>query len=304
MTERFCGFAGIIGFGYETEPIQRRFSPQKLRWMGGGRERNIIAPLDATFVVADSLGLNDLKVKFHHYARLNSTQTKAEELAKLGAPEGTVVLATMQLAGRGRWGRAWLSPRGGLWVSMVLRPKLSAHHVQLLGLAMALSIVNALTKRFGLKAGIRWPNDVIVKEKKIAGILVEASFEGDRVEHVILGLGVNVNNQLDQFPRSLRPRVTSVSLELRKKVASKPLLETILSEFESRYRQVANGTQRLQHEIRNHTVTLGRRVRVQQPDSTLEGEAVDLDSAGGLILRFMDGSTRCFYAGEVFHLEQ
>ena len=233
-------------------------------------------------------------VIFHR--ELASTQEVARKLALEGAGEGTVVLAEKQTAGRGRVGRSWSSPPGGVYLSLILRPKLAPPEALRLSLLAGVAVARAIQKVSGLEPRLKWPNDVLIESKKVAGILCELGAETDQVNYVILGTGVNVNNDP---PEELSEVATSLKQELGREIPRTDFIRVLLPELESLYRRlVQEGFEPIRQAWRGLSSTLGSRVMVSSLGEVLQGEALDIDEDGALILRTFDG-LRKVVAGDV-----
>ncbi|MEM1691470.1 MAG: biotin--[acetyl-CoA-carboxylase] ligase [Thermofilaceae archaeon] len=229
----------------------------------------------------------------------SSTQEVAAALAEAGAGEGTVVVAEEQTAGRGRLGRSWVSPRGGLWFTVLLRPE-SLRLSHLLSLTAGVAVARSLRELFGVDAGLKWPNDVLVEGRKVAGILVEGSVEADRIRYALLGVGINVNNDL---PPELRGSASSLKEFTGRPLPRVPLLLKVLKELDRAYSSLRSGAvESVLGEWRRLSVTLGKRVKVLSSDGVFEGVALDIDEWGGLLVESRDGGQRVFYAGDIVHL--
>jgi BirA family biotin operon repressor/biotin-[acetyl-CoA-carboxylase] ligase len=226
---------------------------------------------------------------------LGSTQDLARRLARSGAPEGTVVLVSRQTAGRGRLGRSFISPRGGLYFTVVLRPALE--HLRPLPIVAGLAVTRGLERAAGLRTVLKWPNDVLVGGRKICGILVESELAGQAVNFVLLGIGVNVNADMSTYPE-VAAIATSAAAEAGREVSREALAAAILNELEDLYLAVQAG-QWVQDEWRARLETLGRQVRVTCGETVEEGLAEDVDGEGSLILRRPDGSRVTIAAGDV-----
>lgn len=228
-----------------------------------------------------------------------STQDVAKELAVREAPEGTVVIARRMVAGRGRAGRRWEAPEGGLWFTIVLRPE-GIEGVQILSLLGGVAVARALRKLLGVVPYLKWPNDVLVDGKKVAGILAEGAFLGSRVNYVLLGVGINVNNPL---PAELK----SIAITLKEVVGSElpiaDVLAHVLSEIGELYALLRAGRKDLILDSwREMSCTLGKAVRVVLPDNrSITGVAKDVDIDGNLIVDTGCGIVRVD-AGDVIHL--
>lgn len=252
-------------------------------------------------------------VDFHE--EIGSTQERAGVLAREGAPHGTLVIARMQKGGRGRFGRRWGSPRGGIWMSLVLRPEIPARFAPRITQAAAVAAAKALWS-FGVEARIKWPNDLLVvkpgkPEAKVCGILAEAGAEdisakhpgsgGARLDFVILGVGVNAN--LDPGDLQVTNReITTIRSELGRDVDLVQLLSTLLSSLDAELKKIEDFPAILD-DWRALNCTLGRLVRVERFGEVLEGRAADLSPEGALLLETPEGMIELF-EGEVEHLRQ
>jgi BirA family transcriptional regulator, biotin operon repressor / biotin---[acetyl-CoA-carboxylase] ligase len=236
---------------------------------------------------------------------LRSTQQRARELAQAGTPHGTLVVAGVQTGGRGRLGRPWGSPKGGLWMSLVLRPEFDASLASRITQTAAVGVAKALWE-LGLEARIKWPNDLLAGGKKICGILAESSAEtrqakGRRLDYLVLGVGMNAN--LDPAELRVQNReVTTIRSELGRDVDPLELLRALLSNLDAELDRVEDFGAILE-DWRNLNCTLGEKVRVRRFGETLEGLAVDLSPEGALLLATPQGTVELF-EGEIERLRQ
>ena len=232
---------------------------------------------------------------FYPFRMLTSTQDELRRLADSGAPEGTVVVTDHQTRGRGRQGRAWLDePGANLLVSVLLRPPIPAAQVPRLSLLAALAAADGLTAATGVTVGICWPNDLQVRERKVAGILAEAAATGDRVSHATLGIGINVNQT--EFAADLSRPATSLALEAGRQLDREMLLEALLASLDRWYaRYLREGFSPVREGWRRASVTLGRPV----DGGGITGIAEDLDEDGALLVRVPEGGLARLVAGEV-----
>lgn len=237
--------------------------------------------------------------KVYHYRETDSTNRLAREFGERGAPEGIVVIAESQQSGRGRLARKWFSPPGGIWFSLLLRPRMLPQQAQLLTLASAVAAVEATTATSGLAPGIKWPNDLLLAGRKLAGILTEVSAETDLVHYLVLGVGVNANIPAEAFPAELQGTATSLLAESGRAVDRAAWLRCFLQGFEKRYVAAQSGQfAALPAEWRRYSLTLGREVTVYLPGRSVEGTAVDIDEHGALQVRTAVG-VETFPAGEI-----
>lgn len=239
------------------------------------------------------LNTHDMGRTLHAHEELTSTSDLAKELAEEGAEHGEVVIAEVQTAGRGRRGRAWASPpRRNVYFSVVLRPDLPPSRAPELTLVASLAVCDAL-RQAGVDAGIKWPNDVLVGGRKIAGILTELAAEPDRVHWVVLGVGVNVNARPEDFPPELRGEATSVLIE-RGEPAPRALFAaaclTALEDWLDVHEE--QGFEAIRRAWRDRSVTLGREVTVRADGQELVGVAEDVDEHGALLIRTETGLER------------
>lgn len=249
--------------------------------------------------VRHGLGGRRLGRKVQYVETVGSTQDEARRLADAGAPEGTLVVAEEQRAARGRLGRSYFTPAGGLWFSLVLRPRRSPEEVVLLSLLTGVAVHRAIEATTGLAPVIKWPNDLLLGDRKLAGILIEMASEQDVLHYVVAGVGVNVNLARADFPMELQPIATSLSEALGRKVARVPLLQRILERMEDLYdRYLAEGGRVALDAWRALPSTLGRRVVVEELQERWEGVAVDLDEEGRLLVRDDDGAVHRVLAGD------
>ncbi len=233
------------------------------------------------------------------HARLASTNTEAMERAAAGAPHGAAVLADEQTAGRGRQGRPWHSPPGAnLYLSAVLRPKIRPAEAPTLSLAAAVGLAAGLTPFLPQPPLLKWPNDLLVRDRKLSGVLVEMSASATRVNHVVLGLGVNVN--LHQLPAELAELATSLRLEAGAPVDREEVCASVLNHLEPWIeRLVECGPAPILAAWEERSGWLGRRVTVSRPDASFSGVALGLDPSGALRLRLDDGTEKVVVAGDV-----
>jgi len=245
--------------------------------------------------VRDGLTTTFVGRRLEYRAVLGSTQDLARELAQAGAPEGTVVLSGRQTAGRGRLGRSFISPQGGLYLTVVLRPALE--HLRPLPIIAALAVARGLEQVAGLRTALKWPNDVLVGGRKICGILLDSDLMGQTVNYVLLGIGVNVNADMSAYPEIVAI-ATGAAAEAGREVSREALAAAVLNELEGLY-LAAQAGRPVQDEWRARLETLGRQVRVTSGQTVEEGLAEGVYSDGGLILRRPDGSRVSIAAGDV-----
>ncbi len=235
---------------------------------------------------------------------VGSTNDIARRLAEEGAPEGTVVTAESQTQGRGRRGRPWASTPGkSLLFSIVLRPKLPPDELPKITLAAAVAVARTC-RTFRIKAGIKWPNDLLVDGRKLCGILTETAPKKDKMTPVVLGIGINLHQTTRDFLKELRPIATSCFLATGRKVKNALFFQELLRELESTYGWLTNGDlDRVLLEWRKNSVSLGKRVKVTQANGVFVGEAFDIDGIGALLVKTGMGKVERVLSGDVEVLE-
>jgi BirA family biotin operon repressor/biotin-[acetyl-CoA-carboxylase] ligase len=235
------------------------------------------------------------------FEQTTSTNDVAEKLARDGVKEGAVVFAESQTRGRGRLGRAWLSPaHKGLWFSVLLRPNLHPQETTQLTVISATALRRAIKTVAGLSAEIKWPNDLLLGGKKVAGILTEMSAEMDRVRHVILGIGVDVNQGAEEFPPELRKTATSLKMESGREISRAELAVEILRELDFDYARIGAGKfSEVADEWEAACATIGRDVTVHVGDRRFRGHAESLDDDGALLIRTEHGHLERIIGGDV-----
>jgi BirA family biotin operon repressor/biotin-[acetyl-CoA-carboxylase] ligase len=235
-----------------------------------------------------------------YYATVGSTNDVVRALAVTGAPEGIVVVADAQTAGRGRKGRHWLAPAGTcLLFSLLLRPPLLPQHCQRLTMACSLALAEAVEAHTRLPVGLKWPNDLLIRGRKVGGILMELGIEGGQLQYAIVGIGLNVNPDFaTPEMASLAGQATSLAQEKGLSLAREALLASILNQLEKRYARLCDGWS--PHKLWEDRLTmLGRQVALFNADGRLEGWAEGVDPDGALLLRLEDGRTVRVLAGDV-----
>lgn len=235
------------------------------------------------------------------FEQTTSTNDVIEKLARDGVKEGAVVFAEAQTQGRGRLGRKWMSPaHKGLWFSVLLRPELRPQAATQLTVASATALRSAIQQQTGLKTEIKWPNDILVSGKKVAGILTELSAELDRIKYVVVGIGVDVNWNVADFPADLKSQATSLKIELGKPVARVELAAAILRELDREYcRVLAGDFAAVASDWEQHCATLGQRLVIRLGDRRVCGRAESLGEDGALLVRTEHGHLERIVGGDV-----
>ncbi|HEY3347452.1 MAG TPA: biotin--[acetyl-CoA-carboxylase] ligase [Nitrospirota bacterium] len=238
--------------------------------------------------------------KIYCLSETDSTNTFASRLAAQGEPDGTVVLSEYQSAGRGRLGRKWISPPGvNIYMSVILRPEIPPDEAPLATLMAAVALAKAVRGLYELDARIKWPNDLLIGGKKAAGILTEMSAEPERVRHIIIGIGIDVNMPAGEFPEELRGISTSVKLELGRESNRAELVRRLIAELEGGYADLRAGRRgNITAQWKELSCTLGRMVRINTLRGERYGFAEDITEDGGLVLT-QDGEREVITSGDV-----
>ena len=234
----------------------------------------------------------DAPFELEYHERIESTNGRARELAGDGH-ENMVVLADAQTGGRGRLDREWASPSGGIWLSVLIRPTVPATHAPLFTLAGAVATARAI-RELGVDARIKWPNDVLVDGKKVAGILTEMEGEADRISWLVVGIGLNANVDVDALPDDRN--VTSLAAEIGP-VERRDATQRLLSEFY----ELQTNTDAILPAWRDLAATLGNEVRIATPSGDVVGEAVDIEFPGALVVETTAGR-KTVTVGDCEHL--
>ena len=233
------------------------------------------------------------------YDTIDSTNTRAKELAKNGAVHGTVLVAGTQTGGRGRMGRSFLSPTGGVYLSVILRPDCLPEQLMHLTCAAAVAGCKAVEQACGVCPDIKWTNDLVWGRKKLGGILTELGLDGaGNVDYAIIGIGINCEKTED-FPKELQDTVTSIREISQHGCPASMLSAKLIEAIYETDQLLFTGKQEMLDYYREHCITLGKEIKVIRGDSVNYGTALDLDADGGLLVRFVDGSEKIVASGEV-----
>ncbi len=228
-----------------------------------------------------------------YFEEIDSTNRIARELAQQGAPEGTVIRAARQTAGRGRLGRAFHSPQGGLYLSVILRPTVRADELLALTAGVAVAVHRAL-RDFGITASIKWVNDLFVGGRKVCGILCEGQFCGETPDFIIAGIGVNLQPD-PALPEALRPIVTDLLTETGRRVSSEGCAQHILTHMQEILRNLTDRS--FMAEYRDFSATLGHDVQILQGDRCCIAHAIGYTDDAALIVRHSDGTEEILQSG-------
>ncbi len=246
------------------------------------------------------LKTNFIAHTIYHYNTLNSTNTKAKELSDK-ANDGSIVISEIQEGAHGRFDRAWVSPKGGLWFSMILKPIIEPYKASKLTQIAAASIISVLKNKYNINAQIKWPNDLYINNKKFCGILTEMKCDLDRIDHIIIGIGINVNLTKDNFSDDLLDIATSLKIENDISYDRNELLAHILSEFEKLYLNYVNTndfTPTLKI-CRENSIILKKDAYIVTLNKKEKVTCIDIDDDGNLIIQDKDGNIKSIFSGEV-----
>jgi BirA family biotin operon repressor/biotin-[acetyl-CoA-carboxylase] ligase len=226
-----------------------------------------------------------------HFPVLPSTNAYLKPLAAVGEPEGLIVLADEQTAGTGRLNRVWHSPKGGLYFSSLVRPmSIAASDTPLITLTTGIAVAKVLNSALGIDAKLKWPNDVLLDDRKVGGILVESAFIGSDIEYAVIGIGINANITSSDFPKSLRRSVTSLQEKLIQPIDLPRLFEYLVGQLEFWYLKLRDkGFKAIEPHYRRLCSTLGKQVTVDLEEKQVAGLAKALNADGSLIIQTTEG---------------
>ena len=244
----------------------------------------------------------------YYFDSIDSTQNQALKMADDPVNNGTVIIAAKQTGGKGRSGRKWISPKGGIWLSIILQPKFDISITTLFPIASALALSNALEKTLKISPELKWPNDLTIKGKKIAGMLVDVSLESNRIENMVLGVGINFDVDTKQIEKVLKDSsnfygVASLS-EQKKKIKPIQLVQTFLVELEKIYDLLnTKQTKKIISEWTKRSSTIGKNVVLDTRDGKIKGKALKIDEDGALVVSD-NGKINRIIAGDIIHLSK
>jgi BirA family biotin operon repressor/biotin-[acetyl-CoA-carboxylase] ligase len=260
----------------------------------------VLEPLQQSAIRA-GLSTRRIGTTIHLFQEVDSTNDEAAALAGSGETDGAIVIAEAQRLGRGRIGRRWQSPKGlGLYLSVILRPTIPPHDAPVLTLMGAVAGTEAIERTTGLVTAIKWPNDLIVNGRKVGGMLGEMAVEGSRLLHVILGIGINVNQTEADFDGELRQTASSLRAEAGHPVDRTAIVRAFCESLDGWYeRFLCDGPLPILEHARRRCLTLGRQVTARFGDQEISGLAVELDDDGRLVIRDAMGASHRLLAGDV-----
>jgi len=287
----------IQDLGYTVESKQKLGYKLKLN-------SNALLPWEIT----SGLKTKKMGKKAYYFDSIDSTQNQAVKMSEDSANDGTIIVAGMQTGGKGRSGRKWMSPKGGLWFSIILQPKFDISITTLFPIASSLALSYAIEKTFKITPELKWPNDLTINGKKVAGMLVDVSLESNKIESLVLGVGINFDVDVKQIEKNLKNTsnfygVAALS-ELKREVKPKILVQTFLAELEKIY-ELLNTKQikTIISEWTKRSSTIGKKVEMYTIEGRIKGNAIKIDNDGALIIS-ENNKTSKIIAGDVIHLSR
>ncbi len=254
--------------------------------------------------VSDGLQTETIGRKIYYFDTMDSTQNFALKLASRPYENGSIVIAAQQTQGRGRNERRWISPRGGIWLSILLKPNLEVAQTSLFPMLTALALAIAIEKKLKLKPKLKWPNDVTINHKKVAGILVDASIESNKIDYLVIGIGINFRIKPSTISKSIRDSknygVTTL-VDKKSDADSVVFLQAFLEELEHMYNKViTDSLVGIKKELEKRSSTVGKKVKISTPNGTITGKAVEIDYDGALLIS-NKGKTQRLLVGDIYH---
>ncbi|MGB9978373.1 biotin--[acetyl-CoA-carboxylase] ligase [Methanobacterium sp.] len=251
----------------------------------------------------DKLNTSYIGKEIHYFREVDSTNEVGKKLAREGAPEGTIIIAESQSRGKGRRGKKWISPLGGAWLSIILRPNTLPINAPQLTFIAGVAAAQTIKDEYGLDAGIKWPNDVLIDSKKVCGVLTEISTKIDTIDYIVTGIGIDANIDVNLLPSELRDTTTSIKSELDHDISRMILVQKFLGNFETLYDKFNEGNfQEILRKWRQLSKTIGSQVEIRKGTEIIRGEAIGVNSKGALILELKDGTLRKIISGECRHI--
>ena len=284
----------IRSLGYQIE------SKQKLGYKLVGLTKKLLP-----WEITDGLKTKWVGKKIYYFDSIDSTQSYALEIANEKNQNGTVIIAQRQTKGRGRMNRKWASPEGGIWLSIITKPKTDFSITTLFPIAASVALSKAISDVLGIKVELKWPNDVLIKGKKVAGILVDASVTSNQIDYLVLGIGINYDVPLKKIESSIKntENYTGVSSLMQHSinVRAVTLVQTFLYELEQIIESLINGKEKIIiKEWTKYATTIGKNITIKTNDGTIKGNALKIDSDGALILK-QHQKTHRILVGDVTH---
>lgn len=251
----------------------------------------------------DKLNTTYIGKEIHYFREVDSTNEVAKKLAREGAPEGTIIIAERQRKGKGRRGKTWISPLGGAWMSIILRPNTLPINAPQLTFTAGVAAAQTIKDEYDLDVGIKWPNDILIDNKKVCGILTEINTENDSIDYIVTGIGIDANIDVNLLPPELRDTTTSIKSELDHDISRMILVQKFLGNFEAMYDEFNKGNfDKILRKWRQLSKTIGSNVEIRKGTEIIRGEAVGVNSKGALIIELKDGTLRKIISGECRHI--
>ena len=251
--------------------------------------------------IADGLKTKFIGRKIIHFENIDSTNSEAKELALSGAEDGTVIIAEEQTMGKGRLGRNFISPKGkGIWMSIILKPDINPLNVSMVT-QIGAAAVNKAFKEMKIDTFIKWPNDILLNKKKLCGILTEMSAELTKVNFIIMGIGINVNVDGEDFTEEVKETATSIKIETGKRADRKEIVRRILNNFEELYEDFIE-REDIEKTIaicKKNSILMGRDIRVIKRGNSINAKVLDIDNKGELVVQYEDGEVENLISGEI-----
>ncbi|MGI0102620.1 MAG: biotin--[acetyl-CoA-carboxylase] ligase, partial [Nitrosotalea sp.] len=262
---------------------------------------NLILPWE----VSDGLQTETIGRKIYYFNTIDSTQNFALKLASKPYENGSIVISEHQTHGRGRQNRKWVSPRGGIWISVLLKPNFEISQASLFPMLTSLALAISIEKILQLRPKLKWPNDLTLNDKKVAGILVDASIESNQIDYLVIGVGINFKIQPSVITKIVKnsENFYGVTTLVGKKEKSDPvlLLQAFLHELEQLYNKlVTNNLHGIRREWEKRSSTVGRNVKIASPSGEIKGKAVGIDVDGALLI-LSKGKTQRLLVGDIFY---
>ncbi len=251
--------------------------------------------------ISDGLQTDIIGRKIYYFEKIDSTQNFALELAQKPHENGSVVIAKIQTQGRGRLNRKWVSPKGGIWMSILLRPNFEPAYTSLFPMATSLALAVSIEKTLDIQTELKWPNDVTINGKKVAGILIDASVESNKIDYLIIGIGINFKINPGMISKSIKQKNYGITTLVHKDQSVSPveLIQQFLLELEKTYNKVLSGTTgTIQKEWIKKSSTIGKNVTVTTTTRTLKGKVTGIDKTGALLLS-SKGKVQRILAGDI-----
>ena len=244
----------------------------------------------------------------YYFDSIDSTQNQALKMANESENDGTIIIAEKQTGGRGRSGRNWVSPKGGIWFSVILHPKFDISNITLFPIASSLALSYAIQKTCKISTELKWPNDLTIKGKKLAGMLVDASFESNKIENLVLGVGINFNVDVKKMEKILKKTLNYYGIASlngqKNKIKAIKLVQSFLVELEKIYGLLnTNQTKEIISEWTKRSSTIGKKVEINTVNGKIKGQAVKIDEDGGLLIK-NKGKINKIIAGDIIHLSK